>query len=205
MGILIRVSGAFACFSRPENPVESQTYDVVTPSASRGIFENIYWKPEMRWVIDGIYVLKPIKTASMMKNCIKNVINLRNVLKQHPVDVSSMRDQRNATILVDVEYAIRAHIIPDNGTKHIEIFRRRMKKGQYFRHPWLGRREYGVDLLELINKVPPIPEELKGEKNLGVMLHSIDYKHGERPLFFDAVLKDGYLDIPPVEDKRRVR
>jgi len=201
----VKVSGPWACFTRPET-VEGVSYEVMTPSAGRGLLECVYWKPEMRWVVDGIYVLKPVQFMSIMRNCIKDVI-----IGNSPVDVTAlkdqgdMRDQRNATILVDVEYVIKAHIEAEDSAKHVSIFRRRMEKGQFFRHPYLGCREFGVDLLCLVDNAPEIPPALKVNKNLGVMLHSIDYANHERPLFFDAEFKNGYLEVPPVEDKRRVR
>jgi CRISPR-associated protein Cas5d len=118
-----------------------------------------------------------------------------------------MRDLRNASILVDVEYVIKAHIeaAAEDSAKHVSIFRTRMERGQFFRHPYLGCREFGVDFIGLLGNAPNIPPERRINKDLGVMLHSIDYVNNERPLFFDAVLKDGYLEVPPVEDKRRVR
>lgn len=193
---LIRVIGGWACFTRPELKVEGVTYEVMTPSAARGLIENIYWKPEMKWIIKGIHVLSPIKTMTLMRNCIKHVLSTRSVTNgsQKPFDVTSMRDQRNTTVLRDVDYIIEAHIEANENTKHIEIFKRRMQKGQCFQQPYFGTREFAVDHFSLVDKVPDKP--FRGKVDLGRMLHSIDYEHGEQPVFFDAVLKDGYLSIP---------
>lgn len=191
----IRVTGRWACFTRPEMKVEGVTYEVMTPSAARGLLESIYWKPEMRWIVHGIHVLKPIQTMTIMRNCINNVVSTRNVLNGtlKPIDVTDKRDQRNATLLCDVDYVIEADIVAEERTKHMEIFRRRMDKGQCFQHPYFGCKEFAVDSFTLVKTVPASP--LKGKRDLGYMLHSIDYDNGEEPVFFEAVLEDGFLKV----------
>lgn len=195
---LIRVTGKWACFTRPELKAEGITYEVMTPSAARGLLESIYWKPEMKWVIKGLHVLKPVKTTTLMRNCISSVVSVRSVLnnKQKPIDVTTKteRDQRNATVLRDVDYVIEADIIAEKRIKHVEIFRRRVNKGQCFQHPYFGCREFAVDSFTLEKSIPPSP--LKGKKELGYMLHSIDYDNGAQPVFFDAVMEEGYIKVP---------
>ena len=110
-----------------------------------------------------------------------------------------MRDQRNFTILIDVDYVIEAHFLiisgENNSGKHLDMFRRRAEKGQEFRHPYFGMRDFSVDSYELVESTPQ--SRLKGKRPLGYMLHSIDYTTN-KPAFWNAELSDGYLSIPPV-------
>ena len=208
--LMLRVSGRRACFSRPELKVEAVTYDVMTPTAAKAILGSIYWKPEMDWAIDGIQVLNPVRTMSIMRNGITEKISVRNVnaQKQMPFNVESMREQRNATILVDVDYIIVAHIVlishpgekPDS-EKHFNMFTRRASKGQCFRYPYLGCREFSADLFELAEKLPQPHSSLKGTRDLGYMLHSINYD-SNKPKFFRAEMIDGYINIPLATDRR---
>jgi CRISPR-associated protein Cas5d len=207
MPVLLRVSGRWACFTRPDLKAESVTYDVMTPTAAKAILECIYRKPEMKWVVDGIYVLNPIKTISLLRNGIKNKISQRNVLNksQKPFDCEKMRDQRNATILTNVDYVIEAHFEVVSGTdnpgKHLSIFLRRASRGQCFRHPYFGCREFSVDLFQPIreNEIPQ--SALQGKKELGYVLHSIDYGT-YTPAFFKAEIVDGYMSVPPPNDPK---
>jgi len=200
MGVMLRVKGKRACFSRPEFHVEAVTYDTMTPTAARAILENIYWKPEMQWIIDGIHTLKPIQTISVMRNFINGSgLSLPKNKPAQPISIEHTREQRYATVLVDVDYIIKAHFITkEDAAKHISMFNRRASSGQCFRHPYLGCREFSVDSFELVEKVPE--SALKGEKPLGYMLHSIDYSTGEAA-YFNAVIKDGFLSVPPPDHK----
>ena len=206
MGVMLRVKGRWACFTRPELKVEMVTYDVMTPTAAKAILGCIYRKPEMEWVVDGIHVINPIKTITLMRNGITETISSRNVLrgKQIPFDVSSMRDQRNATILYKVDYVIKAHfdVFPGNedAAKHYCMFTRRASQGQCFRHPYFGCREFSVDSFELVKEIPP--SSLKGTMQLGYMIHSFDHERDDHPAFFNAILEDGYLKVPPLKDPR---
>jgi CRISPR-associated protein Cas5d len=193
MGILLKVSGRWACFSRPELKVETVSYDVITPTAARAILESIYWKPEIKWVVNGITVLNPIRTFSIKRNFISKIIGKR----LEPIMVEDCREQRNATILQDVAYIIAAHfeiISGDkNSGKHMDMFTRRAEKGQCYRHPYFGCREFSVDKFELVSHTEP--SALKGTMNLGYMLHSIDFATGF-PSFFNAVVENGYMAVP---------
>lgn len=237
-GIKLKVWGELAAFNRPEMKVERVSYDVMTPSAARGVLEAIYWKPQMRWVVDRIHVLAPIRFTSVRRNEIASKISVKGssgveaAIKTGKgnlglaVDVD--RQQRAALMLRDVCYGIEAHIEVLDATdasgakveapeaKHLEMFKRRASRGQYFHHPYLGCRELVADF-ELVDEVGPIPEELQGERVLGFMLHDIEYvpdKKGNivesnrgrrltaRPRFFHATLRDGVLDVPPFSEAR---
>jgi len=233
-GIKLKVWGEYASFNRPEMKVERVSYDVMTPSAARGILEAIYWKPEIRWVIDEIHVLKPIRFTHVRRNEIDCKIpvkgstgvsvamtsgegNLGVVVEDH-------RQQRAAMILKDVCYGIAAHIEvlveeegnPKTEAKHLDIFNRRAKNGQYFHHPYLGNREFPASF-ELVDEFPKCPAELMMEKDLGFMLHDIAFKPDEKgniieshkgkrvtaePRFFRALMKKGIVHVPPFETAR---
>jgi CRISPR-associated protein Cas5d len=189
-GIKLRVWGDFAAFNRPEMKVERVSYDVMTPSAARGILEAIYWKPQMRWVVDRIHVLAPIQFTSVRRNEISRKIPSRSVTTAMQEargtlahDVTSDRQQRAAMILRDVCYGIEAHIEVLDATesdgevltapegKHLDMFRRRAAKGQCFHRPYLGCREFPASF-ELVDRFPDCPESLQGPaRDLGFMLH----------------------------------
>lgn len=156
-GIKLRVWGDYACFTRPEMKVERVSYDVMTPSAARGILEAIHWKPSIRWVIDKIHVQKPIRFDNVRRNEVSSKVpkpNPANAMRDKKplyfiVDDGSNRQQRASTLLRDVEYVIEAHFeltdkagSEDSEGKHLDIFNRRAKKGQFFHHPALGCREF---------------------------------------------------------------
>jgi len=228
-GILIEVWGDYASFNRPEMKVERVSYDVMTPSAARGILEAIYWKPEMRWVVDEIHVLAPIRFTHVRRNEIKGTISVRGtngvaaaMLEERGhlgLDVSGVRQQRAGTILRDVRYGIRAHVevrapgdnpVPE--AKHLDMFRRRASRGQYFHHPYLGTREFPA-YFRLVDELPEPPAEIQAVGDLGWMLHDIVYEEnpngkivesneGRRltaePRFFRARLEGGVLQVPPL-------
>ncbi len=205
--VALHVWGDYACFTRPENKVERLSYDVMTPSAARGLLEAIYWKPEIAWVIDRIHVLREIRFTSVRRNEVKAKVSAdsaRTVMKAGRgqlgffVDDGDNRQQRAATILRDVEYAIEAHFTLTGGSdlpqKHYEMFKRRAEKGQYFHHPYLGCREFPASFAWL-DDLPRSP--LRGTHDLGWMLHDIDFKRGMTPRFFQATLENGVLTVPP--------
>lgn len=203
----LRVWGELALFTRPEMKVERVSYDCITPSAARNIFQAIYWKPEIDWVIDRIHVLKPIRFTNLRRNEVGHKIpvgTVRQTMKAGKgnlgMAIEEDRQQRAATLLRDVEYVVEAHFILTSGIdgleKHSEMFRRRAERGQCFSRPYLGTRECPADF-ELIEGV--IPEsDLRGELDLGLMLHDIDYQNGMQPVFFNAVMRDGIIDVPPL-------
>lgn len=212
-GVQLLIWGDRACFTRPEMKVERMSYDVITPSAARGILEAIHWKPSIRWVIDRIRVLKSIRFESIRRNEIASKIpttSAKSAMKAESKAglfniVEDDRQQRAATILRDVAYVIEAHfeITPKAGDddiegKHLDIFNRRARKGQCFHAPCLGNREFPA-YFRLIEEGEPelaVDESLAGAKDLGFMLHDFDFQNGITPHFFRPVMKDGVIDIP---------
>lgn len=217
-GIRLRVSGPFACFTRPEMKVERVSYDVMTPSAARGILEAIHWKPAIRWVIDAIHVLKPVRFRSIRRNEVGHKASASNARKaMNRGDLAGLallvdedRQQRASTVLVDVDYVIVAHFTTteragpeDNEGKHLDMFNRRAANGQCFHQPCLGTREFDARF-SLIPPDAPLPqaEERAGlgfgsPRDLGFMLWDIDHAAKGRPsMFFRASLKDGVMLVP---------
>jgi CRISPR-associated protein Cas5d len=209
-GVKLKVWGDYACFTRPEMKVERVSYDVITPSAARGILEAIYWKPAVQWVIDRIHVLNPIRFDNVRRNELGGKLSVGMVKKAmndltSPVEtfIEGDRQQRAAMVLRDVSYVIDAHFEfsgPDdnNPAKHKEIFDRRAGRGQCFHHPYLGCREFSAHF-ELVDQVPPSCHI--GEKDLGWMLHDIDFEKNMEARFFRAVMRDGTIEVPQKNGK----
>lgn len=212
MSICIEVWGDYACFTRPEMKVERVSYDIMTPSAARGLIESIYWHPGLRWVIDRIHVLAPIRFTNLRRNEVKSTVSARTaktVMERGRGELylvtSEDIQQRASLLLRDVRYVIEAHfdILPDkaapsdNAGKFQDIVKRRLQKGQFYHQPCFGCREFPANFAPC-ESIPACPEELRGEKDLGYMLYDMDYADPEniRPLFFRAVLRDGVLEIP---------
>jgi CRISPR-associated protein Cas5d len=210
-GIVVRVQGDYACFTRPEMKVERVSYDVLTPSAARGIIEAIYWKPAIRWVIDQIHVLNPIKFTNIRRNEVSEKIPesvpkaIQNGSKQiHYLDSTAERQQRAAMVLKDVDYVIQAHfdIVPEKAgqedtiEKHYNIALRRFRKGQYYHTPSLGTREFGAKICLIENKEIPV-SQLTGKMDLGWMLYDLDFSNPENiePKFFKAVMQNGIIEL----------
>ncbi len=216
-GITIRVWGDYALFTRPEMKVERVSYDVITPSAARGIIEAIYWKPAIRWVIDRIHVLRKIQFTNIRRNEVSEKIPVGNVKQamkgtlKKPLYLSATdtRQQRASLVLKDVDYVIEAHFEmtdqagpEDTPEKHYNIALRRLRKGQHFHQPYLGTREFpaNVELIEDGN-IPPSP--LTGERDLGWMLYDLDFSDARdiRPQFFKALMRDGVIDLHDLDLK----
>lgn len=215
-GIKLRVYGSYACFTRPEMKVERVSYDVMTPSAARGILEAICWKPAIRWVVDHIHVLAPIRFESIRRNELGARIptaNVRKAIRAGAVHglrqiVEEDRQQRAATVLRDVDYLIEAHFemteqagAADNPAKHHDMFTRRAAKGQCFHQPCLGTREFPA-AFDLVEGPPPttrLPAEQQ-DRDLGWMLLDIDHANDRTPLFFSARLKSGVMTVPSLSD-----
>lgn len=210
-GVRLRCWGEWACFTRPEMKVERVSYDAMTPSAARGILEAIYWKPEIRWVVDRITVLHPIRFSSVRRNEVKEKIShvtaARVMNGGHGdlsliVDEGDMRQQRTALLLCDVAYVIEAHfeIIsgPENAAKHLDQFHRRARKGACYTRPYLGCREFAAhfELLEADAETPDVDASLIGDRDLGWMLHDIDFAHGNQARFFRATMRNGVIEVP---------
>ncbi|MHB8989311.1 MAG: type I-C CRISPR-associated protein Cas5c [Desulfobulbia bacterium] len=209
-GIKLRVWGDYACFTRPEMKVERVSYDVMTPSAARGILEAIHWKPAIRWVIDKIHVQRPIKFDNVRRNEVSSKIpkpNPETAMRDGKrlyflVDDGSNRQQRASTLLRDVEYIIEAHFDlteqagdDDNVGKHLSIFNRRAKGGQFYHQPCLGCREFPA-FFELLEDEPPASPYAGQTKELGYMLLDIDFANDMTPLFFKATMENGII-CPP--------
>ena len=209
-GVRLRVGGKYACFTRPEMKVERVSYDVMTPSAARGILEAIHWKPAIVWRIDRIHVLKPIQFQSIRRNEVGKKVPMGSVrtaknrgsIETLYTKVEDDRQQRAATVLVNVEYAIEAHFDmtdeageSDKVGKHLDIFNRRARNGQCFHQPCLGTREFAADytLIEHEDDLPPAIDE---SRDLGWMLYDIDHENERQPLFFRAEMKQGVVEIP---------
>jgi CRISPR-associated protein Cas5d len=209
-GSKLKVWGDYACFTRPEMKVERVSYDIMTPSAARGILEAIYWKPAIQWVIDRIHVLNSIRFDNIRRNELGGKLGVGVIKKamkdgQSPVEafVEEDRQQRAAMVLRDVAYVIEAHFDFNgsediNPAKHKEIFDRRAAKGQCFHRPYLGCREFPAQF-EPVEEVPLSVH--KGEKDLGWMLHDIDFKKNMSPKFFRAVMQNGVIDVPHLNGK----
>lgn len=211
-GVSLAVWGEYACFTRPEFKTERVSYDVITPSAARGLLEAVYWKPAIAWVVDRIRVLNPIRFDSVRRNEVGCKIPLGAVTAamkdpERPLGilVEDERQQRATLLLRDVRYVIDAHFEARdedgrNTAKHRDIFLRRAARGQCFHMPYLGCREFPASF-QLMEGDPPHPHEsLLEERDLGWMLHDLDYgPDGERqPRFFRACMQDGVIEVPPL-------
>jgi CRISPR-associated protein Cas5d len=217
-GINVRASGDYALFTRPEMKVERVSYDVITPSAARGIIEAVYWKPAIRWIIDKIHVLNEIQFTNIRRNEVSEKIPEKSAMRlmkgskeQFYLSSVENRQQRAAMVLKEVDYVIEAHfeIIKDkagpedNEEKHYNMALRRFRKGQYFSPPCLGTREFGARL-ELIENEEIPSSELKGSIDLGWMLFDLDFSNPKdiKPIFYKPNMQDGVIDLTNVEFAR---
>lgn len=206
-GVKIRIWGDYACFTRPEMKVERVSYDVITPSAARGILEAIYWKPSIRWNIDRIHVMKPIHFDNIRRNEVEGRIPIKGKTGAQtamndgrtPVRmfIEDNRQQRAAMILRDVEYIIEAHFEytsgeDNNDGKHLDLFNRRASKGQCFHRPYLGCREFVAFFESVHEEIPTSP--LTGAMDMGWMLFDINYNDHMKPVFFRPTMKNGVID-----------
>ena len=218
MGVKVRVWGDYALFSRPELKVERCSYDVITPSAARGILEAIFWHPGLQWKIDKIHVRKPIQFTSVRRNEVKSKISADNVLQVYngadkPLYISSKQEiaQRASLLLRDVEYVIEAHFEmtkkandTDNPGKFKDITVRRLRKGECFQMPYFGCREFPANFcLWEEGEIETAYKDIE-EKDLGLMLYDMDYSNKEdiQPMFFRAVMRRGILDLRDCEGMR---
>jgi CRISPR-associated protein Cas5d len=209
-GVRLKVWGDHACFTRPEMKVERVSYDVMTPSAARGILEAIHWKPAIRWVVDAIHVLQPIRFQSIRRNEVGAkvpVTAVRKAMRSGDVGdlvltVEDNRQQRAATVLVNVAYVISARFemtgkagAEDNPGKHLDTFNRRARKGQCFHQPCLGTREFPAHFA-LVEPDAPLPAAIDETRDLGFMLWDIDHAGDRSSLFFRAKLENGVMRVP---------
>lgn len=226
----IEVWGDYACFTRPEMKVERVSYDVITPSAARAIFEAIFWKPAVQWRVKKIEVLQPIHWISVRRNEVGKLMSP----KSKEIFIEDDRQQRAGLFLRDVAYRLHAEMefIPlrnrnthetpgelkdaeeehllrsiENPGKYNAMFERRVKKGQCFNQPYLGCREFSCNFMfvekpELEEKTP-----IDETRDLGFMLYDMDFhdENDPKPMFFRAQLKNGIIEVPPInsEEVRR--
>lgn len=212
MSISVEVWGEYALFSRPELKTERVSYDVMTPSAARGLLDAVLWHPGMKWIVDSIHVCAPIRFTNIRRNEVKDTVSARkaqSVMEKGGelyLATPESIQQRAAMVLRDIHYVIDAHFEmtqraspTDNPGKFQEMMRRRVEKGQFYHQPCFGVREFPAHF-KPCTQLPPCPEELKGEKDLGWMLLDMDYSDPENitPHFFRATLRDGVLEVPPM-------
>ncbi len=213
-GIVVRVQGDYALFTRPEMKAERVSYDVITPSAARGIIEAVYWKPAIRWVIDRIHVLNEIEFTNIRRNEVSEKASESEARRRmnganDPFFLSSAatRTQRAAMVLKNVDYVVEAHFEltaragpEDTKEKHYNMALRRLRRGQYFSAPCLGAREFGARV-ELIEDGNIPASSLRGSRSLGWMLYDLDFSDSANisPAFFKAEMRDGVLDLTQVE------
>lgn len=223
----LEVCGAYACFTRPELKVERVSYDVMTPSAARAIFESIFWKPAIRWQVTKIEVLNPIKWCNIRRN------EVGAVASKNPVYIEEKRQQKNSLLLQDVRYRIWAKLefIPqwkrkesknplidgeevellrkdENPGKYNAMFERRARKGQCFNQPYLGTREFSASfrLVDAENDVLDNP--IQESRDLGLMLYDMDFeKNVEKPdaMFYRAKMENGVIIVPPKNSEEVLR
>lgn len=219
----LEVTGDFACFTRPEMKVERVSYDVITPSAARAVFEAILWKPSIRWVPTKIEVLAPIRWVSVRRNEVGSKASVSN----HGIyaDEPEVRQQRAGLFLRDVKYRLYAHFEmtgrdhhpnyphldnvmqdvkedplhrqPNTPEKFLNMFERRAKKGQCINQPYLGCREFACDF-RLIEKNANEPVPIDETRGLGWMLYDLDYSNPADPMprFFNPQMTNGIIEIP---------
>lgn len=202
----LEVWGDWACFTRPELKVERVSYDIITPSAARAIFEAIFWKPAIRWQITKIEVLNPIKWTTIRRN------EVGAVASKSPIYIEDKRQQKNSLVLQDVRYRIHAKLVfrpardrksedvkpGENPMKYYQMFERRAKQGQCFTQPYLGCREFsaGWEYVENIEgRQAPIAED----RDMGIMLYDMDFeKNAKSPdaMFYRARMEQGVIIVP---------
>ncbi len=214
MAIQVEVWGDYASFNRPELKTERASYDVITPSAARGLLESIYWHPGMKWVIDRIHVCSPIRFTNIRRNEVKDAISAHKIKAVMEKGRGALYlatpesiQQRAAMVLKDVHYVIEAHfdlteqaVSGDNPGKFQDIIKRRLERGQCYSMPYLGTREFPAHF-QRCAALPPCPEELQGVHDLGWMLLDMDYSDPQNitPRFFRACLIDGVMTVPPLD------
>ncbi len=206
----LEVSGDLACFTRPEMKVERVSYDVITPSAARAVFDAILWKPAIRWHIRLIEVLKPIRFINLRRNELASVISVRNVQQAMAsndgdlaIYVEDDRQQRAALLLRDVGYRLHAdmEVLPARQDpmppqKYHAMFERRAENGQWVNQPYLGCREFAARV-RLVTRIHDEPPSVQVDRDLGWMLHDLDFSNPSdpQPVFFRAAMKSGCIEV----------
>lgn len=207
----LELSGPYACFTRPEMKVERVSYDVMTPSAARACFEAILWKPAIRWHVRRIEVLRPVRWINLRRNEVASVVSTRNVeaaMKARKGElglcIEDDRQQRAGLFLRDVAYRVHADLefLPQrdpqaNAAKYQQMFERRAGKGQCVNQPYLGCREFAA-AFRLIERPEDEPPALVETRELGFMLHDLDFSNSAdpQPRFFRARMEEGVVNVP---------
>lgn len=210
----LEVWGDLACFTRPEFKVERVSYDVITPSAARAIFEAIFWKAAIRWEVTRIEVLNPIRWTSIRRN----EVGAKAGTRVKAIYIEDKRQQRNSLMLKDVRYRIYARqiFIPvnerkisqrqgeadDNPRKYMEMFERRARKGQCFYQPYLGTRECTA-FFRLVEDDEVLMPAIDETKDLGIMLYDMDYSNPKNiiPMFYRPQMNHGVIETPTPDSK----
>ena len=221
----LEVWGDMACFTRPELKVERVSYDVITPSAARAIFEAIFWKPAIHWQITKIEILNPITWTSVRRN------EVGAVAGKTPIYIEDKRQQKNSLLLKDVRYRIWAKMEyrsvakrmaeddlfthkpgnDENPMKYYQMFERRASKGQCFNQPYLGTREFSAAfrLVDTVSETltPALSPEQGGDRDLGIMLYDMDYtdKNDIQAMFYRAEMKHGVIIVTPLNSEEILR
>ena len=211
----LEVAGPLACFTRPEMKVERVSYEVMTPSAARAVFESILWKPQIRWRVQCIEVLRPIRWMNLRRNEVKSKVLMPSVVRamqsgsgQLGIDIEDDHTQRASLLLRDVAYRIHADLeLTERSTdpliKYAEMFARRARKGQCVNQPYLGCREFAAEFV-LVESDTPQPPPIDETRSLGWMLHDLDFSNASdpQPRFFDAKLESGRVQVPAFSETR---
>ncbi|MFM2055071.1 MAG: hypothetical protein RL456_3108 [Pseudomonadota bacterium] len=211
------VRGDYACFTRPEMKVERVSYDFITPSAARSVFEAILWKPEIRWLVERIEILAPVRWIGVRRNEVGAVVSTRNVQTamtagrgQLGLYIEEERQQRAGLFLRDVAYRLHARMLAVRGealhnpAKYAEMFSRRASRGQCVNQPYLGCREFDARF-RLVAGPDGEPEPLASVSgDYGWMLYDMDFSrpNDPRPMFFRAQVTRGVIDLARAEVRR---
>ena len=215
----LEVTGDYACFTRPEMKVERVSYDVITPSAARAVFEAILWKPAIRWQVRRIEVLRPVRWMNLRRNEVASKISVANVQQAMTAgegdlalyaDDSNQRQQRAALLLRDVAYRLHADLEvladrhdPQPPQKFFSMFERRAQNGQCVNQPYLGCREFDARV-RLVTAPEAEPPPIAETRDLGWMLHDLDFTHptDPQPVFFRAQMTAGVIELDAAEGAR---
>ena len=219
----LEVWGPMACFTRPELKVERVSYDVITPSAARAIFEAIFWKPAIHWQITKIEVLNPIKWTSVRRN------EVGAVASKNSIFIEEKRQQKNSLLLKDVRYRIwaRLEFIPvrkrkgeqlslfvdtahpdENPAKYNAMFERRASKGQCFNQPYLGTRECSCSFRLVNPETEELDAPISENRDLGIMLYDMDFEQNLKnppAMFYRVKMENGVIIVPPKDSKEVLR
>ena len=219
----LEVWGAMACFTRPELKVERVSYDVITPSAARAIFEAIFWKPAIHWQVTKIEVLNPIKWTSVRRN------EVGAVASKNPIFIEDKRQQKNTLCLKDVRYRIWAKLefIPvrkrkgkqpslfdetahpdENPAKYNAMFERRASKGQCFNQPYLGTRECSCSFRLVNPEAEELDASISENRDLGIMLYDMDFEQNlknPQAMFYRAQMENGVIIVPSKDSEEILR